>query len=490
MIPGWGEFGAGWIGAVLFALDFLLRLSLILRVIMRRLSASLSMSWILLLFFLPVLGPVIYLLVGENRLGTRRILRFERKTREIEDLAVQRWRRDHLEWTADDEVYARLSRLATSMSGMPPLRGNHLEIMDDAAQVLEGLIADIDAATHHCHLMYYIWMPQGRGIAVGEALLRAAARGVECRVLVDAVGAKKFLRSDLCARMRAGGVRVVAALPVNALRMLFSRIDLRNHRKIAVIDGRVAYCGSQNLTDETFRSRKHRRTGPWIDTTARVTGPAVQALQTVFLRDWAADSDERFDCPDPYFACDQVAGESIVHVIPSGPGPRPDAIHQAILTLLFSAREEIVMVTPYFVPDEATKAALINAAQRGVSVTLVLPEVLDMPLVAAASRSHYDDLLAAGIHILHDAEGLLHAKTATIDKRIAMIGSANLDMRSFWLNFEITLFVYDDDFASVLRFQQTKYIEESEEIDPVAWRRRPAWRRFVDNTAQLFGPLL
>jgi cardiolipin synthase len=489
-LVAYGDFGAGTTGLVLFIADNLVRIALVVRVIMRRLPVSVAMSWILVLLFLPIIGPLLYLLIGENRLGSRRVLTFERRTRDIEEEAILRWRQKHLDWTADEETYGVLARLSTALGGMPPLRGNALELMDDANLVLDRLRSDIEASQHHCHLLYYIWMPKGRGAEIGEAMIRAASRGVQCRVLVDAVGAKAFLRSDLCAKMRAGGVRIVAALPVNPLRLLFARIDLRNHRKIAVIDGNIAYCGSQNLTDETFTSTKLRVVGPWIDTTVRMTGPAVQALQTVFLRDWAADSDERFGTEAQYFPAPRKTGSSIVHVVPSGPGPRPDAIHQALLTMLFSAKEEILMITPYFVPDEATKAALINAAQRGVSVMLVLPNVLDAPLVAAASRSHYDELLSAGVRILHHPEGLLHAKTSTIDRKLAVVSSANLDMRSFWLNFEITLFIYDDDFASLLRFQQMKYVGESEEIDPLAWQKRPAIQRFVDNTAQLFGPLL
>jgi len=483
-------FSSTWLGFSLVAIEALVRAALIVRVIMRGTKPSVSLSWIVILFFLPLLGPFLYFILGENRLGTRRALKFERKTKNFNDEVETVWKKKRLEWNADEECYAVLAKLGTALGGMPPLKGNSLDLMDDANLVLDKLKADIDGAKNHCHLLYYIWMPEGRGKEIGDALIAAAKRGVECRVLVDWVGAKGFLSCTECAQMRDAGVKVVGALPAGIIRMAFARVDLRNHRKIAVIDGTIAYCGSQNLTDKTYRNKRRRKVGPWIDTTVRITGPAVQALQTVFLRDWAAETDENLKDPDVFYPSPQRTGTSIVHVVPSGPGPQPDAIRQALLAAVFSAREEIVMVTPYFVPDESMKTALINAALRGVAVTLVLPDTLDARLVEAASRAQFQDLLDAGVKIALHPEGLLHAKTATVDRKLGMVGSANLDMRSFWLNFEITLFIYDGEFTDELRAQQRKYLKESIEIKPDAWRKRAWIERFVDNIAQLAGPLL
>ncbi|MBX3378766.1 MAG: cardiolipin synthase [Phycisphaeraceae bacterium] len=483
-------FTSGWLGLTLFAIDALVRAGLMLRVVMRGIKPSVSLSWIIILFFLPIVGPALYVIMGENRLGARRVLRFENKTRYFNDEMETRWRKRHVEWNADEECYAVLAKLGTALGGMPPLKGNTLDLMDDANLVLDRLKADIDSAKNHCHLLYYIWMPEGRGKDIGDALIEAAKRGVQCRVLVDWVGANGFLKCAECARMREAGVQVVGALPAGFLRMAFARLDLRNHRKIAVIDGLVAYCGSQNLTDKAFRNKRRKKVGPWIDTTVRITGPAVQALQTVFLRDWAAETDEKLKDPEEFYPTAQRTGSSIVHVVPSGPGPQPDAIRQALIAAVFAAREEIVMVTPYFVPDESMKTALINAAMRGVAVTLILPDTLDARLVEAASRAQFQDLLDAGVRIALHPEGLLHAKTATVDRKLGMVGSANLDMRSFWLNFEVTLFIYDGEFTDELRQQQRRYLKESIEINAKAWRKRSIVERFVDNLAQLAGPLL
>lgn len=470
--------------------EVVLRVLVAVRVIMRRRPVGVTLAWLVLLLLLPVVSVFLYALVGEVRLGSRRLRRYRELTAEIDRELVSHWERQRETASAHDQALRHLAKLATRVGGIPPLKGNTLELSDNAAHVLDTMIKDIDHARDHCHLLYYIWMPKSRGTKVAEALIRAAQRGVDCRVLVDGAGGMAFWHSELPDQMRAGGVQVVEALPVNPLRVFLQRIDLRNHRKVAVIDGTIGYCGSQNLTDETYRYRKRRKRGPWIDATCRIRGPAVQALQSVFLSDWIVESGEKLEALERYFPDTDHPGKSVVHVIASGPGPQPDAIHHAFLAMLFAARSEIIITTSYFVPDEATKGALMNAALRGVSVTLVMPDRLDSLLVAVAARSHYDDLLAAGVRVYHHEEGALHAKAAMIDGSLAVVGSSNFDVRSFWLNYECTLFIYDDDFAQSLRAMQHKYIAESVEILLNRWRARPVASKFVDNCARLMSPLL
>ncbi len=481
-----------WITILVLASDWIIRIGLALRVIMRRSSVPVTLAWLLILLFMPFVGIGIYLLIGENRLGHSRVQRYQRVSEEIDGETATMWRHHHLDWEPQEDSYRQAARMGAAVSGLPPLMGNAIELLSSTSGMLDRLIADIDAATHHCHLLYYIWMKSGRGVDVGNAMIRAAQRGVQCRVIVDAVGSKAFVRSDLARRMRDAGVKVVQALPVNPIRMLLARIDLRNHRKLAVIDGSIGYVGSQNITDETFKFNPRTGIGPWIDATLRLEGPAAHALQTVFLRDWLLDSDEEFDSFESYFPDDPPTrrGGAVLHVIPSGPGTPLDAVHQSFLATIYAAREELVITTPYFVPDEATKAALCMAAMRGVEVVIVVPQRLDAPLVAAAARSHYLDLLDAGVRIYEYTSGLLHAKTMTADRKLAIIGSANVDMRSFWLNFEITLFIYDDDFSSLVRFMQVDYLNQSREVRRDNWSRRSVVLRFADNCAQIFSPLL
>ena len=491
-LPEWLTSSVSWPWLAIYPVDLLLRIALGVHVIMRRRPVAVSLAWLAVLLALPFLSIFIYLLVGETHLGIRRAKRHERQTKQLEEKAVHIWKHRHLDTEAIGEEFGQIARYGTAVSGMPPLRGNRLTLLPDNESMLAALERDIDGATSHCHLLYYIYLNDTAGTAIGEALLRAAKRGVACRLLVDGVGSRAFLKSDLHTRLTAGGVQVVEALPVNLFRRPFARVDLRNHRKIAVIDGRVAYCGSQNITDTHFRSHKWRKTGQWIDATVRVDGPAAQALAVTFLRDWQLDSDEDMSdvagfLPEPLPHEDH---ECVVQVVPSGPGPTPEAIHQAVLTLIYSAREELIMTTPYFVPDQATLEALRAAAARGVDVTLVMPRVSDSPLVAAASRSHYLDLLETGVRIHHYEGGLLHAKAMTIDRKVGLIGSTNFDQRSFFLNFEVTLFIYDDNFASVLRFMQMGYLNNAEEVELHEWRRRGWLESLRDNAAQLLGPLL
>lgn len=485
-----------WISWALFALDWLVRLVLAARVILRRTPMPTTLAWLLVLLLVPVVGWVAYALVGENRLGSRRAERVKDIAIEIMTHAAPLWTRAAQEFPPELKRFEHLASLCSLSSGTPALSDNSVEIISESGAFIDALVADIECSTRTCHLLYYIWQGVGRPGEVAAALERAAKRGVECRVLVDAVGSLDFVGSEMWERMGRAGVEVVEALPVNAFRLLFSRIDLRNHRKIAVIDGCVAYAGSHNLVDPAFKLDRRERIGPYVDATARLRGPAVQALQTVFLGDWLVDSEDDVaevekELPR-LLALDGEAsgGSSLVHVLPTGPGMDPLAIHHALLATIHSAREELIMTTPYFVPDEATKAAMVVAARRGVEVTLVVPEKSDHPIVCAAGRSHYHDLLDAGVRIRHFNAGLLHSKTVTVDRKIGIITSANFDMRSFFLNYEVSLFVYDDDFASMLRFLQVSYIERSSEITKDQWARRPVLKRFFDNFAQLLSPLL
>jgi cardiolipin synthase len=472
----------------IFAVDLVIRVALCLRVIMRRAAVSTSLAWLVLILFVPLLGLPAYLLVGEVRLGYWRRKRYEQAARGLEQRAAIFWRGGDQDWTSEFGPYAHIARLGTTVSGIPPLRGNTLKLFGDCDETIDAIVKDIDAARSTCHMLFYIWMPTGAGVRVGEAMIRAAGRGVECRVLVDAVGSRPFLQSPLAQTMRRAGVKVVEALPANLLRMLMARLDIRNHRKIAVIDGWAAYVGSQNITDRTFGPRRY---GPWIDAMTRIEGPAAQALEIVFLRDWHMETDDEPIDPSELLPEPPIPdGGSVVQVVPTGPWMTPVAMHEALLTTIYSAREELILTTPYFVPDEATKSALIAAAMRGVSVTIVVPERIDARLVAAAGRSLYDELVESGVRIVEFRGGLLHAKTVTVDRDLALIGSANLDMRSFWLNFEVTVFIYDTDVASHLRMLQVEYLGQSTDVVCDAWRRRPAWRRLLDNSARLLSPLL
>jgi len=259
-----------------------------------------------------------------------------------------------------------------------------------------------------------------------------------------------------------------------------------------IVDDEIAYTGSFNLVDPRF-FKQEAGVGQWVDAMARIQGPAVFTLNAVFMWDWEVETGRDLkalpDSAEVEVDTNQFPAAN-VQVVPSGPGRGGDSVHQLLLMSIYTARKELSMTTPYFVPDEAITSALLSAAQRGVGVRLILPEKNDSRLVHYTCRSHFDELMEAGVRIFEFKGGLLHTKSAVVDGEISLFGTVNLDIRSFWLDFEVTLCVYDPQFAERLLTVQQKYIEDSVEIDPAAWRRRPKTERFKENLARLCSPLL
>jgi cardiolipin synthase len=460
-----------------------------LRVIKVRLPVATSLAWLLLVFFLPLVGAIAYLVLGEKRLGQK----FAARTQAIKD-RYDSWLQDLPPEIRSDlqglSPQARsLSRLAQTTANIPAMSGNRLQLLDAAEPILHSIINDIDRAKSFCHLEFYIWTEGGMADEVAAALLRAAGRGVTCRVLLDAIGSANFLKGHLLEQLKAGGVEVAFALPVSSVSVFKVRPDLRLHRKIVVVDNKAGYTGSFNLVDPRL-FKQDAGVGEWVDAMVRLEGPGVLALNALFRWDWEVETGRNLnrEFEDPATA--RRAGETDVQVIPSGPGRTGNSIYQLLLMSIYSARREIAMTTPYFVPDEAVSTALLTAAERGVKVTVIMPERNDSRLVHYTCRSYFEDMLAAGIRIFGFKGGLLHTKSIVVDRQIALFGSVNLDVRSFWLDFEVTLGVYDPDFAERLLALQDKYIEASIPVDLQTWQRRPAKERFIENLARLTSPLL
>jgi cardiolipin synthase len=462
-----------------------------IRVLMKRRPAGVSLAWLILILILPFAGAMLYLFIGERSLGKHRAERAEALLGPYEEWLQELQENTSVGHPNLSRQWAAISRLAGGTLGIPAVGGNRVQIFDEAEAALRSIIADVDRAKRTCHMEFYIWHLGGTADEVGEALIRAANRGVLCRVLVDAVGSKDFLRSGLANRFQKNGIELVAALPVGPIRMAFVRVDLRLHRKIAVIDGEIAYTGSLNLVDPRY-FKQEAHVGQWVDAMARIGGPAVQPLGAIFLWDWEVETAQGIEILKNTSDLKGVsqAGSAFIQVVPSGPGYKRDTIHQLLLTAIYTAEKELVITTPYFVPDESVVTALQSAALRGVEVTIILPERLDSRLAFYASRSYFDDLLTAGVELFHFEEGLLHTKSVTVDGEISLFGTVNLDMRSFWLDFEVTLLVHDPDFGKQLRKLQKRYLGKSKAIDPELWHKRSARQRFIENAAQLFAPLL
>lgn len=485
---------------IILLADLTIRIGLSFRVIMRKRPHGITFAWLVIILLIPLVGALLYLLVGENRISDKRIARSQANRAHYQHWLNSLRERAPINWHDLAESCLPLHRQAEHLIGLPAMTGNKLQLFESTDATFAAIIADIEQARSTCHLEFYIWQEGGKVAEVEEALLAATRRGVICRLLVDSIGSSDFLKSSRCRDLRNAGIRIREALPAGIIKALFARIDIRNHRKMVVIDGEIAYSGSTNMVDPRY-FKVDQGVGQWIDVMMRITGPVVESLAGTFISDWFLEGDDQHPQLRPIDAgatpanrtdIHQVAatGSTAVQLVPSGPGLVPEAIHSLLLTTIYSARFELVLTTPYFVPDEPLLTALKSAAQRGVQVTIILPERNDSRLVHYASRAHFQELTESGVHILLFHGGLLHAKTITVDREFALFGSVNLDMRSFWLNFETTLFIYDRQVTEHIREAQQRYEELSTRIDRDEVAQRPVIRRFKENVALLIGPLL
>jgi cardiolipin synthase len=476
----WLENGINW-AALHMAVDWLIRLVMLVYVPQRR-SPAAARSWLLLIFIFPIPGLIVYSIFGRPYMSSFRIQLQQRATGLLRTTGRQVLQKYSARLDVP-EPFAQAVTLAQNLGDFGMVGGNQVELLTDYSASIDRLVADIDASSQHVHLLYYIFADDETGRRVADALGRAVARGVECRVLMDGLGSKRGLRT-LAPRMRVAGIEVLESLPVRFLRRKSARFDLRNHRKIAVIDAHTAYVGSQNLVNRDFK--------PGIiyeELVARMTGPVVLQLQGVFLTDYFAETDKDLVTP-PYFPHQDNSGNTAAQALPSGPGFPQANVQRLVVSLLYSARERVVITTPYFIPDEPLLDAMKIAVLRGVEVHLVVSRQADQVLVCHAQRSYYDELLQAGVRVHVYREHLMHAKHLSFDDQIAVIGSSNLDLRSFLLNEEISLIVYDASVAGSLRRIQERYFAESDELQLEAWRSRPRLTKVLENSARLVDSVL
>ena len=483
------------LGSVIFVASAALHVVVVggvgLRVIWVRRPAGSAFAWLLLVSVLPFAGLVLYMLFGEQPIGRQRLRRAHAFYGNFPTVADSLWALDVADPAQIPPAQRGLSNLAMRSAGLPVLKGCTLALHAGAETILRAIIGDVDDAQESVDMAFYIWNAGGTADEVAAALERAAGRGVRCRVLLDAQGSKTFLRSGGPARLRAAGIRLEMAMAMGPLGFVVQRADLRLHRKIVVVDERIAYTGSMNLVDPRF-FKQGAGVGEWVDAMVRIAGPAVAALRAVFLFDWNLQTGEPFVASSEaaLAARRAVGGVARVQVVPSGPGVDGLANLRILVDAVAIARRRVVLTTPYFVPDPALALGLQNAAMRGVEVMIILPAVNDSTLVTYASRAFFDDLLAAGAQVLQFEGGLLHTKSVTIDDSLALFGTVNLDMRSLHLNFELMLVVYDSGFTAALLALQRSYARNARALDAVAWQARPARERLIERVASLVAPIL
>lgn len=472
------------------AIHFLIEVILIVRIILRphREPAS-RIAWIVVVAALPVVGILTYILFGEVNIGRRRVARMRKVFDRLPSASsVQGGDKSHLEASIPDR-YQHLFRLGKSISDFDPVGGNTAGLLPDSNATIDSMVADIDAAKEHVHLLFYIWLSDNNGCKIVEALKRAAARGVTCRAMADGLGSGAMIKSSYWSDMRNAGVKVGVALPIGnpLLRPLVGRVDLRNHRKILVIDGHITYCGSQNCADPEFLVKA--KYAPWVDAVMRFDGPIAMQNQYLFISDWMTyvdeDLSEMLHRPAPATHAGIPA-----QAIGTGPTVRYSAMPEMFESLMHAARRELVISTPYYVPNESIQGALCAAAHRGVETTIIFPAKNDSWIVAAASRSYYQELLDAGVKIYEYEGGLLHTKSLTLDGEFTLIGSANMDRRSFDLNYENNILFYDPKMTSEVRQRQQDYLDKSHIVSANDVKNWPLRRQLWNNTIAMLGPVL
>ena len=438
-----------------------------------------TLPWIIVLLLAPVVGLVFYFFFGQN-LSKKRII--SRRTRKRITLQLE-----EAERVGCPELpgrYRPLVQLLKRTCHAVPLYGSDIVPYTDGRSKMEALLGEIAQARHHIHLQYYIFSDDETGCRLRDALVAKAREGVRIRILYDDVGCSR-VKKEFFRGMRREGIEVHAFLHVKFPRFT-SKVNYRNHRKIAVIDGRVGFMGGMNVADRYVRGTGW---GSWRDTHFRIEGNGVAGLQIAFLSDWSATTKQHLSGSE-YFPAARCFTGNILQIVAGGPFGKWRALLQAESYAIMRARQRIWIQTPYYLPSDVLNTALQTAALAGIDVRLMLPARSDSRFIDLASHSYLDDMMKAGVKILFYMPGFLHSKLLIIDDMLSVIGSANMDFRSFEHNFEVNAFVYDGEFtarmASVFEEDQSR----SHPLTPAEWFRRPRSRRVAESLMRVFSPLL
>lgn len=490
MMSNW-ESLVNFFALLLVLLHAMIIILMSLRVIMKRRPASVSLAWLAVIYALPFAGMALYVVFGELYLGKKRVQRATTMLHAFM-LRINQWALPLSLQVNDD--HSRIKPLRSIIAKrflMPTLVGNQLTLLTESELILEQIAADITAAKKTVYMEFYICSVDGQVELIADALINAAQRGVDCRVLLDSVGSAAFFSTKWPTLFCNAGIQLTEVLPVGPMRIFFHRQDLRMHRKLIAIDNKIAYTGSMNLVDPTL-FKPNSGLGEWVDIMIRMQGPIVSITGSILEWDWEIETGEKFTHrhTDMQHDIETYEESSRVQVIPSGPYFNDDNLQQVLISAIYLADNSIILTTPYFVPDEALNAAIKAASIRGVDVKIILPKKNDSHMANFASRGFFEELLACGVEIYQHEHGLLHTKSILIDNQWCLVGTVNLDKRSVWLNFEVTLLIDHSPFILQLYQLQLFYIENSKKVLLSEWKKRSWLERVLENLFYLFNPLL
>jgi cardiolipin synthase len=482
-------FDATWWLILVFIADLVIRVTAII-VVPRNRRPTAAMAWLLAIYFIPLIGVFLFLLIGNPRLPRKRRRMQQQINDYIHDTSASLdfgTLRPHApEW------FTSLVTLNRNLGAMPLAGDNAAQLISEYQASLDAMAEAIRTAERYVHVEFYILQTDAATDNFFSALEEVAARGVTVRVLLDhwANRGKPFYKQTR-KRLDAMGAQWHLMLPVQPFKGKYQRPDLRNHRKLLVVDGTVAFTGSQNVTDSTYNLPKNIKRGlHWVDLMARIEGPVVASVNAVFLSDWYSETDEILTDEIDLFDVKSGPGDLDCQIIPSGPGFEFQNNLKLFAGLLFAAQRKIIIVSPYFVPDEALLLAITTACQRGIHVELFVSEEGDQAMVYHAQRSYYEALLRAGVQIwMYRRPYILHSKSMTIDDEVAIIGSSNMDMRSFGLNMEISMLVRGEEFVRQMRDVEADYRALSRNLTLEEWEKQPLRSTVLDNLARLTSAL-
>ncbi|WMY97033.1 MAG: cardiolipin synthase [Arsenophonus sp.] len=452
-----------------------------IRILLKNRPSTSSLNWILIIYIIPLIGIIFYLIFGELRLEKKRIIKIKSMWNSFESLISKINHSKYIFCKHKSQIAAPLFSLCKKQQGISGVKGNNLQLLTNYQNSINTIIKDINLASYNIEMVFYIWQSGGLVDKVTEALINAVKRGVSCRIMVDSAGSWAFFHSKEAKKMKKAGIELIESLKINLFRFFFRRIDLRQHRKIIIIDNNISYVGSMNMVDPQY-FKQNLDLGKWIDIIVRMEGPVSNILSIIYAFDWEMETGQHIPL---FFSNKKVKKikKTKVHkiqVIASGPGFPKEIIQQSLILAIFSARKQLILTTPYFVPTDNLIHAICNTAMRGVEVLIIIPNQNNSFLVSWASRVFYSELLEAGVKIYQFNDGLLHTKSISVDGQLSLIGSVNLDMRSLWLNFEITVVIDDKKFSNHLMLIQKDYIARSIALIYKNWKKRPLWNRIME----------
>lgn len=479
-----------WAGFV-FTLDLIIRIGAIFIVPRNRRPTS-GMAWLLAIFFMPFIGTILFLIIGSRRLPKSRRRKQEEVDRLIAEVSAQAETAVDVSLTSHNSALFNVVSLSKNLGALSLVGHNSAKLYRVYEESIAEMAAAVREANDYVHVQFYIFSFDKTTKDFFAAMQEAVARGVKVRVLLDyvasvrTVGNKKTIRE-----FDRIGVQWSYMLPVRPLRGEYQRPDLRNHRKLLVIDGRVGFMGSQNMIDDSYNKKSNIRRGlHWRDLMTKLEGPVVYGLNAVFLSDWFAETNELITGWVHEAPARPSDGKLECQIVPSGPGFVGENNLQMFVSLLYSAHHRISITSPYFVPDESILYALVAATARGVDVELFVSEIGDQAMVFRAQRSYYEEILRAGVRIfMYRPPYILHSKHFSIDDDIAVIGSSNMDQRSFSLNMEVSMMVHGESFVRDLDDVTDYYREHSRELTLEEWMQQPMRSTLLDNLARLTSAL-